>query len=72
VTWSIATTLTCPPVQEPKRIHWPRIRDELFAAEWDLLLCAAGSLSALLCEYARQACRKALDIGALDRRLSSP
>uniref|UniRef100_A0A7C4QQG1 GT-D fold-like domain-containing protein n=1 Tax=Schlesneria paludicola TaxID=360056 RepID=A0A7C4QQG1_9PLAN len=66
VTWSVVTAFTCPPVNEPKRTHWPRVRDELCAAEWDLLLCSAGSLSALLCEHARQAGRKALDIGALD------
>lgn len=69
VTWSVVTALTCPPVSEPKRTRWPRMRDELFAAEWDLLLCAAGSLSAIYCEYARLMCRKAIDIGALDRRL---
>jgi len=43
--------------------------DERFAAEWDLLLCSAGSLSALLCEHARRAGRKALDVGALDQAL---
>lgn len=52
-----------------KRSHWPRMRDELSAAEWDLLLCSAGSLSALLCERARQAGRKALDIGAFGQTL---
>lgn len=69
VTWSVATSIICPPVNEPKRTHWPRLRDELFDADWDLLLCSAGSLSAILCERARQAGRKALDIGSLDQRL---
>jgi hypothetical protein len=71
VTWSVVTALACPPVSEPKRNCWPRMRDELFAAGWDLLLCAAGSLSAVLCEHARKAGRTAFDIGALDRRLTS-
>jgi hypothetical protein len=69
VTWSVATALTCPPVSEPKRSHWPWMRAELVATEWDLLLCAAGSLSAILCEHARRAGRQALDIGAVDRIL---
>jgi hypothetical protein len=47
------------------------MRDELFTAEWDLLLCAAGSLSAILCEHARQMGRPALDVGSLDRRLTA-
>jgi hypothetical protein len=38
----------------------------LFAAEWDLLLCSAGSLSAVICEAARQRGRKAIDVGACD------
>jgi hypothetical protein len=46
--------------------HWPRIRDELLAAKWDLLLCSAGTLSAILCEHGRQIGRKALDMGAFD------
>ncbi len=46
VTWSVATSITCPPVNELKRADWPRMRDKLFANEWDLLLCSAGSLSA--------------------------
>jgi hypothetical protein len=66
VAWSVVTTFSCPPVSEPKRTHWSRIRDILFTTEWDLLLCSSGSLSAILCEYARQTGRKALDIGALD------
>lgn len=69
VTWSVVSALTCPSVSEPKRTHWPRLRDELFAAEWDLLLRAAGLLSAILCERARQMGRPAIDVGALDRRV---
>jgi hypothetical protein len=69
VTWSVVTALTCPSVNEPKRNHWPRMREELFAAEWDLLLCAAGSLSAIFGEQARQRGRNALDVGAFDRVL---
>jgi hypothetical protein len=42
------------------------MRDELFATDWDLLLCSAGALSAILCEQSRQAGRQAIDIGALD------
>lgn len=71
VTWSVVTALTCPSVSEPKRNHWPRMRDDLFATEWDLLLCAAGSLSTILCEHAKQVGRKAIDVGSLDVRLVS-
>ena len=39
---------------------------DLFSSDWDLLLCSAGSLSAILCEHARHLGRKAIDIGALD------
>ncbi len=71
ITWSIATTVTCPPLNQPKHTHWPRMRDDLFATDWDLLLCAAGSLSAILCECTRQARRKAIDIGSTDIVLAS-
>lgn len=66
VSWSIATAFTCPSVGEPKRAHWPKLRDRLFATDWDLLLCSAGSLSAIVCEHARKVGRKVIDIGALD------
>jgi len=66
VSWSMGTVLSCPPVSEPKRSHWPRLRDELFSSEWDLLLCSAGSLSAVNCEAVRLRGRRALDIGAFD------
>lgn len=66
VTWSVATTITCPDKAVTKRDYWLRSRDELFAAEWDLLLCSAGSSSAVLCEAARQHKRWAIDVGALD------
>lgn len=66
ITWSIATTITCPPLNQPKHNHWPRMRDELFSSDWDLLVCSAGSLSTIVCEHAREAGRKAIDIGALD------
>ena len=66
VTWSITATQTCPDKVTAKREFWNHLRDELFVADWDLLLCAAGTLSAILCEHARQLGRKAIDIGALD------
>jgi glycosyltransferase involved in cell wall biosynthesis len=69
ITWSVATSIICPPVDEPKRTHWPRLRDELFSEEWDLLLCSAGSLSAILCDHARQTGRATLDVGALDSKM---
>lgn len=69
VTWSVATTITCPPISEPKRTHWPRMRDELFATKWDMLLCAAGSLSPLFCDHAQKSGRMAIDIGALDSKI---
>jgi len=52
-----------------KSNQWPQMRDELFAAGWDLLLCSAGSLSAILCEHARLTGRRALDVGAVDQAL---
>jgi glycosyltransferase involved in cell wall biosynthesis/SAM-dependent methyltransferase len=70
VTWSVVTALGCPPVSEPKRTNWPRMRDELFAVDWELLLCSAGSLSAILCEHARRVRRNSLDVGALDVKLT--
>lgn len=54
VAWSVATHITCPDKTVAKGEFWKRVRDELFAAECDLLLCAAGSLSAVICEAARQ------------------
>ncbi|GIX05063.1 MAG: hypothetical protein KatS3mg114_0932 [Planctomycetaceae bacterium] len=69
VTWSVVTALSCPPVSEPKRTHWRRLREELFATEWELLVCAAGSLSAILCEQARMAGRNGVDIGSIDTRI---
>lgn len=51
--WSVKARVFCPNTSVPKRDHWPRMRDELFAAEWDLLLCSAGSLSSLLCDHTR-------------------
>ncbi|WP_417848838.1 glycosyltransferase [Thalassoglobus sp.] len=70
VTWSVAAKVQCPDKSVPKRRHRQRIEDELFSADWDLLLCSAGSLSAILCEHTRQAGRKAIDIGALDVQLT--
>ena len=67
VTWSAAAKITCPDKTVAKREFWSRVRDELFAEEWDLLLCSAGSLSAVICEAARQQGRKAIDVGQLDR-----
>lgn len=69
VTWSIAATETCPDKSVPKLNTWQRVRDELFASDWDLLLCSAGSLSAIFCEYARQTGRSGIDVGALDLKM---
>ena len=66
VTWSIATKIICPDKRVAKRESWHRLRDEVFAAEWDLLLCSAGSLSAMICEAARQRGHKAIDVGSSD------
>ena len=66
VTWSVAAKVQCPDKTVTKRHHRQRLQDELFSCDWDLLLCSAGSLSAILCEHARQVGRKAIDIGALD------
>lgn len=66
VTWMVAATILCPPVGEPKWPYWPRLQEELERSDWDLLLCSAGVLSALVCDHARRIGRKALDIGAFD------
>ena len=65
----VVTAFACPPVSVLKRPHWPRMGDELFATDWDLLLCSAGALSAIFCEHSRQAGRRALDVGAFDQML---
>ncbi|MEO2016733.1 MAG: hypothetical protein ABGZ53_20445 [Fuerstiella sp.] len=70
VTWSVATKITCPDKSVAKGEFWPRVRDELFEAEWDLLLCSAGSLSTVLCEASRQQTRAALDVGSIDATMS--
>ena len=49
VTWSVTTKIKCSDKTVAKQEFWNRVRDELFAAEWDLLLCSAGSLSAVTC-----------------------
>ena len=67
ITWSVPTKIMCPDKTVARREFWPRVRDELFAAEWDLLLCSAGSLSAVICETARQRRRRAIDVGSLDQ-----
>lgn len=66
ITWSIAAKITCRDKTVAKRELWNRVLDELFAEEWDLLLCSAGSLSAVICEAARQRGRKAIDVGSSD------
>ncbi len=70
VTRSIAAKITCPDKTVAKREFWHRVRDELFVAEWDLLLCSAGSLSAVICEMARQQSRAAIDVGSIDATMS--
>ena len=69
VTWSVTTKITCPDKTVAKRESWHWVRNDLFAEEWDLLLCSAGSLSAVSCEAARQRGRRAIDVGSLDRGL---
>jgi glycosyltransferase involved in cell wall biosynthesis/SAM-dependent methyltransferase len=66
ITWTVTTKVACPPIHEPKHRHWPRMREELTVAQWDLLLCSSGSLSAMLCECGQQSRRNAIDIGSLD------
>ena len=70
ITWSVAARITCPDKTVAKREFWHRVRDELFAAEWDLLLCSAGSLSAVICEASRQQTRAALDVGSIGATMS--
>ena len=53
-----------------KREFWNRLPEKLFAEEWDLLLCSAGTLSAVICEAARQHERRAIDVGQLDQNLA--
>jgi len=70
IAWSIDSKITWPDKTVAKREFWPRVRDELFAAEWDLLLCSAGTLSAVICEVARQQSRAAIDVGSIDATMS--
>ena len=72
ITWSVATKITCPDKTGAKREFWSRVRDELFEAEWDLLICSAGSLSAVTCEAARQMGQTSLDVGSLDCDVRHP
>lgn len=71
VTWSVATKIACPDKTLAKREFWHRVRDELFEPEWELLLCSAGSLSAVICEAARQMGRRAIDVGSVDQQLAA-
>lgn len=41
ISWSVATNIICPDKTVAKQEFWSRVRDELFAKEWDLLLCSA-------------------------------
>ena len=61
--------ITCPDKTVAKREFWKCVRDEFFAAEWDLLLCSAGSLSAVICKADRRHGRRAIDVGACDQSL---
>lgn len=72
VKWSVATKITFPDKTVAKREFRNRVRDELFVAEWDLLLCSAGSLSAVSCEAARQMEQTSLDVGSLDCDVPHP
>lgn len=63
VTWTIATKITCPDKTVAKREFWHQVHEELFAVEWDLLVCSAGSLSAVICDAARQHGHRAIDVG---------
>lgn len=71
ITWSIATKIMCPAIHEPKKNNWQWMIDRLFAVQWDILLCAAGSLSAVFCNRATLSERNAIDVGAIDVRFSS-
>jgi hypothetical protein len=66
ITWTVTTRVAFPPAHESKRSFWRRMRDILLAADWDLLLCSAGSLSAIFCHHAMRAGRMALDLGTCD------
>ena len=72
ISWSIATKITCPDKTVAEREFWNRVRDELFVAEWALLLCSTGSLSAVICEAARQMGQTSLDVGSLDCDVRHP
>ena len=65
VQWNVATALTSPDETVAKNGHWRSLDHELRSSDWDLLLCAAGGLSIILCDRACQMGRKALDIGHL-------
>jgi hypothetical protein len=69
VDWSIAISVSCPPEGVAKSAHWPKIRDELEQSDWTHLLCSAGAMSAIICEYARKMGRNSIDIGSIDRAI---
>lgn len=71
ISWTIPHTLTCPPLTLPKAPAYFQLCDQLGSTDWDLLLCSAGGLAILLCDFAQRIGRNALDIGSLDVGLPS-
>ena len=71
ISWTIPVTLPCPPKGTPKSGAYFELCDQLGSTEWDLLLCSAGGLAVLLCDFAQRLGRNALDIGAMDVQLLS-
>ena len=67
VTWSITATVLCPPVGEHKWPYWPRTQEELGRSDWNVLLCSAGVLSALVCDHTCRTGRKTLNLGGLNQ-----
>jgi hypothetical protein len=65
----VTTVITSPDHHQPKTEWWRRSKPQILTAGFDLLLCAAGGLSTIICEAVRVNGRPALDIGQLVPRL---
>lgn len=66
----VRAIITTPRTEQPKAAAWAAIVNRMEqAGDWSHLVCAAGGLSVLIGERARQMGRRAIDIGQLAGRL---
>lgn len=70
--WEVVLALKSPSIYEPKAPVADQLTDALLSNDrWDLLLCAAGGLSSILCHRVKRAGRKGFDIGQNDHKIIS-